>query len=310
MLDHVVLFAIGLFVLYCAGRFLRPAGDFYVLLFSATGNICRAVKQGLERFSASPLSAQSKHPGLAVTARLVGLVLGLTVLAGEFFSSYAASQTLFGNAIRAAQLPMGGLAGPAVAVLIFAMCAVFGIGMLEAAEWVPPEVRIFDVPQGKRKAFQWFSACALAASVVAMALFYAERSFYLLDSTGDITVALQIATFVLLGPLAGVAALVGLWMVIVGLQALVQLLLITVAFVATLLGAVAESSGEHFRRPGGHGSEQGDALPAHPVEKGEVSMNQQCVGLYFGGNVGAQMCSFMQLLGLARLCHNGEEGNP
>ena len=292
MLDHVVLFAIGLCILYCAGRFLRPVGDFYVFVFSATGNICRAVKPWLERFSASPLSAQSKHPGLAVIARLVGLVVGVMVVAGEFVSSYAAISTLFGKDIAAPRLPPG-LVGPALAVLIFAMCAVFGIGMLEAAEWVPPEVRIFDVPQGKRKAFQWFSACALGASVVAMALFYAERAFYVLDSTGDITVAFQIATFVLLGPLAGVASLVAFWMVILGLQALVQLVLTIVSCAATVLGAVAEVSGEHFRRPGVRGSEQGDVTPAPLAEKGEASMNQQCVGVYSGGNSGARMYSFM-----------------
>ncbi len=295
MLDHVVLCVIGLVVLYCAGRFLRPAQDFYVLVFSATQTICRALKRWLdERFSASPLSAQSKHPGLAVTARLVGLVVALMVIAGEFVSSYAAIPTLFGKDIGAARLPMGGLAGPALAVLMFAMCAVFGIGMLEAAEWVPPEVRIFDVPQGRRKAFQWFSAGALGASVVAMALFYAERSFYLLDPQGDITVALQIATFVVLGLLVGPAGLVGFWMVIVGLQGLVQLVMTTVSCAATVLGAVAEGLGEHFRRPGVHGSEPGDATPAPPGEKGEASMSQQCVGLYAGGDFGGRMFSFMQ----------------
>src|SRR6266516_4952298 len=133
---------------------------------------------------------QTKHSALSVVARLVGLVVAVMVLAGEFVSSYAASPTLFGQEVGAAPLPAGGLVAPALAVLFFSLCAVFGICALEAWEWVPPEVWLFNVPQSRRGAFRWFAALSLAASVMAMTLFYAERTFYLLDSAGDIALAL------------------------------------------------------------------------------------------------------------------------
>jgi hypothetical protein len=231
-------------VWYGLGRYVRPIGDLYAILLTAVGKVGRAVAGWLQAFSIP--TDPGRRPGLAAIVRLIALVFAVLVMVGEAYSSLVAAPALFGMDLGPVTVPFPGLAVPALAVLFFSLCSIFGICGLEAAGCLPAEARFFEVPPQRTGVFRWFSFGALGVSLIATALFYAERKFYLLNPTGDITTVMQILIFVMLGILVPCAALVAVWMVAVGIQTVVSLVLATVACIAAAVADVCEFLVRHF----------------------------------------------------------------
>lgn len=246
MHEYVLLVAI-VCVWYGLGWFVRPIGDLYATLLTAVEKVGRAVADWLKAFSVpTEPGPPGVRPGLAVIVRLVALVFAVLVIVGEAYSSLVAAPALFGTDLGPVKVPFPELAAPALAVLFFALCSTFGICALEAAGCLPAEARFFEVPRERAGLFRWFAFGSLGASLGATALFYAERKFYLLNPTGDITTVMQILIFVMLGILVPCAAPVAVWMFAVGVQTVVRLVLATVVFAATVVADGCEFLARHF----------------------------------------------------------------
>jgi hypothetical protein len=261
-----VLFIVIICVWYGLGRFIRPVGDLYATLLLAVGKVGRAVADWLTAFRVPTVSAPGGRPGLAVIVRLIALVFAVLVMVSEAYSSLVAAPALFGTDLGPVRVPFPELAVPALAVLFFALCSLFGICGLEAAGCLPAEARLFEVPPEGARVFRRFAFGSLGVSLIATALFYGERKFYLLNPTGDITTVLQILIFVMLGLLVPCAALVAVWMVAVGVQTVVSLVLGTVVFVATVVADVCELLARRFSATAPLTSRPGD-----PVEEARVA---------------------------------------
>ena len=298
------------FVWYCLGRFIQPVGEFYASVVVPVGKVFLAVVEWLQAFRKAHETVYSKQPGLVVIVRLIALVFALAAIAGEAYSSAIAIPALFGNEAGAVDLPFPGLAVPAMAVLFFSLCSLFGILWLESSEYIPSEARLFEVPPGKVKGFRRFTIWTLIASLIATALYYVERKFFLLDPEGDITTYLQIAVFLFLGILVPCAGAVALWMVAVGLQAVVNILFSIAAFVASIAVEILDFVSVHFtrgrmsvrdktvgvlvHRRGVYVDEEKDEVLPHPIEIGENLMREDIIGCFYGGSFGVQMQPIME----------------
>ncbi len=293
-----------IFLWYCLGRFIQPIGEFYASLFVPVGKVFLAVVEWLQAFKKAHEIVYSKQPGLVVIVRLIALVFALAAIVGEAYSSLIAIPALFGNEVGTVEIPFPGLAVPAMAILFFSLCSLFGILWLESSEYIPAEARLFEVPPTKAKGFRRFAIWTLIASLIATALYYVERKFFLLDPEGDITTYLQIAVFLFLGILVPCAGAVALWIVAVGLQAVVNILFSTVAFVASIIVEILDFLSVHFTR--GRMSvrdktvgvmyvdEEKDEVLPHLIEIGENLMRENIVGCVYGGSFGVQMQPIME----------------
>ncbi len=298
-----------IFLWYCLGRFILPVGEFYASVFVPVGKVFLAVVEWLQAFRKAHETVYSKQPGLVVIVRLIALVFALAAIGGEAYSSLIAIPALFGNEAGIVELPFPGLAVPAMAILFFALCSLFGLLWLESSEYIPAEARLFEVPPGKAKGFRRFAIWTLIASLIATALFYIERKFFLLDPEGDITTYLQIAVFLFLGILVPCAGAVALWIVAVGLQAVVNILFSIVAFVASIIVEILDFLSLHFtrgrmsvhdktvgvlvHRRGVYVDEEKDEVLPHPIQIGENHMCKSSIGCYYGGPFGVQMHPLM-----------------
>ncbi len=294
-----------IFLWYCLGRFIRPVGEFYSLVFVPIGKVFLAVVEGLQAFRKAHETVYSKQPGLVVIVRLIALVFALAVIGGEAYSSLIAIPALFGNEAGVLELPFPGLAVPALGILFFALCSLFGLLWLESSEYIPAEARLFDVPPEKTRSFHRLATWILIVSLLATMLYYVERKFFLLDPNGDITTYLQIAVFTFLGMLVPCSGIVALWIVAVGLQAVVNLLFSIVAFVASIVVEILDFLSLHFtrgrlsvhdktvgvliHRRGMYVDEGKDEVLPHSVQIGEHSMCKSTIGCYYGGSFGMQM---------------------
>jgi hypothetical protein len=237
-----------IFLGYCLGRFIQPVGEFYASFFVPVGKVFLAVAEWLEAFRKAHETVYSKQPGLVVIVRLIALLFALATIAGEAYSSFIAIPALFGNEVGTIPLPFQGLAMPALAILFFALCSLFGILWLESSEYIPAEARLFEVSPANTKGFHRFATLALIASLLATALYYVERKFFLLNPEGDITTYLQLAVFLFLGILVPCAGIIALWIVAVGLQAVVNILFSFTAFVASIVVEILDFLSLHFTR--------------------------------------------------------------
>lgn len=298
------------FFLYSLGRFIRPVGEFYASVFVPVGKVFLAVVEWLHAFRKAHETVYSKQPGLVVIVRLIALVFALAAIAGEAYSSLIAIPALFGNEADTVELPFPGLAMSAMAILFFALCSLFGILWLESSEYIPAEARLFEVPPGKAKGFHRFAIWTLIASLIATALYYVERKFFLLDPEGDITTYLQIAVFLFLGILVPCAGAVALWIVAVGLQAIVNILFSIAAFVASIFVEILDFLSVYFtrgrmsvhdetvgvlvRHRGVYVDEEKDEVLPHPIEIGENLMRENIIGCFYGGSFGVQIQPIME----------------
>jgi len=299
-----------IFLWDCLGRFIQLIGEFYASVFVPVGKVFLAVAEWLQAFSKAHETVYSKQPGLVVIVRLIALLFALAAIGGEAYSSLIAIPALFGNEAGAIELPFPGLAVPAIAILFFALCSLFGILWLESSEYVPSEARLFEVPPGKAKGFHRFATWTLIASLIATALYYVERKFFLLDPEGDVTTYLQIAVFLFLGILVPCAGAVALWIVAVGLQAIVNILFSIAAFVASIVVEILDFLSLHFtrgrmsvrdktvgvlvHRRGVYVDEEKDEVLPHPIEIGENLMRENIIGCFYGGSFGVQMQPIME----------------
>lgn len=300
------LLVLLIFLCYCAGRFIQPIGEFYAsVLLVPLGKLFLTIVERLQPFRKAHEDVHGRQPGLVVIVRLIALVSALGVIVGDGYSSLVAIPALFGSEAGTMKLPFPELAVPALALLFFSLCSMFGMLWLESSEYISLEVRLFDGPQARSKRFQRFATAMLITSLIATALYFIERKFFLLDPESDITTYLQLAVFLFMGILVPCGGAVALWIVAVGLQAIINILFSLATFVASIVVEILDFLSLHFT----HGrmsirdkavrhrrytdEEQGKVLP-YSIEIGENVMREETISCCYVGPFGVQMQHIME----------------
>jgi hypothetical protein len=296
------------FLCYCAGRFIQPVGEFYVsVILIPLGKLFLAIVERLQSFKEAHEVAHNKQPGLVVIVRLIALVFALGVVVGEGYSSLIAIPALFGSEADTIKLPFPELAVPAMALLFFSLCAMFGMLWLESSEYIIPEARLFDGPRAKSKGFRLFATTMLITSLIATVLYYVERKFFLLDPESDITTYLQLTVFLFMGILVPCGGAVALWIVAVGLQAVINILFSIATFVASIIVEILDFLCLHFThrrmsihnkdkavRDSGQTDEGIDKVIPYSLEIGKNFMREETIGCYYVGPFGGKMQPIME----------------
>ena len=229
-------------VLYLAGH-IPHVGDLYVFTFGIIGLPLKLLEQALARVSHSQKS-ESKYPGLRTVMLIVALVLALLALVAETLNSLQALTALWGGIDTNISLPS--FVNLAMGALFLAVPALFGAIWIEP-KVVPEESRIFNVPADHAKKFEGFIFRSFLLSCITCMAFYALRPYFLANPDSNITHLLQIGVFVLMGLLVPLVGVIALYILAVGLHAVIVLALTPVWFVVSVLSGLCEHIVSHFK---------------------------------------------------------------
>ncbi len=234
-----ILFGLAGFVVWYLAGYIPAVGGLYVFLFGFFGVPLNRLEQQLAPVAHS--KNESKYPGLRTVMLIVALVLALLALVAETLNSLQALTALWGGIDT--NIPLPPFVNLAMGALFLCVPALFGACWIEG-KVVPEDARIFPVTTDKFERFIFFS---FVLSCVTCTAFYALRPYFLANPESNITHLLQIGVFILMGLLVPLVGVIALYILAVGLHAVLVLALTPIWFVVSVLAGLCEHIVSHFK---------------------------------------------------------------
>ena len=220
-------------IVYFLGR-IKPIGRFYAMLLIPPGKIMYALSQFLSPFDVEQRKNESKHPGLRTIVLMFALTFALVATGSDGFLTLQALSALWPDASLTLP-PLPSWLSYSFGWLFLSLPSLTGCIWLENKKAVHSEAQIFIVPEEHQKKFARFISLTFLLSVVTTIVFNTLKPAYLIDSSSWYTEVLQVCVFVLLGGLLPLIMAITLYILALGVQAIMSLILTLVWFLATLL---------------------------------------------------------------------------
>jgi hypothetical protein len=231
-LGTLLLIAVILMILYFLGQ-NKHIGRMYAVVFVLVGKVLLRIEQWLTPFDTAHRTNGSKYPGLRTIILTIALVLAVSAFTAEAFNTIQALSTLFPDAnITMPVLP--GFLNFSMGLLFLAIPALTGSIWLEGKKVLPEEAHIFAVQDEYKEKFEKFVVSAFVLSIISSVAFYALKAVYLASSDSNGTHLLQIIVFILLGISMPLVGAIILYVLAVGLHAVLGLLLSIAWFLAAI----------------------------------------------------------------------------
>src|SRR5260221_11845795 len=233
-LGFVLIFAIVFFV----GR-IPPLGKMYATVFILIGKVLLRIEQWIEPFDTARRVNKSKNPGLRTIILMFFCFLALAAGTAETFNTLQSLNALFTDAnIALPALP--GVLNFSMGLLFLAVPALTGSGYIEIKKALPEEAKLFVVPETHAQKFERYIVSTFVLSVITSIAFYTLKAVYLASPDSNGTHLLQIVALIMLGVSLPLSGAIILYVLCLGISAVVGLLLTIVWFLAATLTDVCD----------------------------------------------------------------------
>src|SRR6266567_8508545 len=233
-------------ILYFLGR-IKPIGDMYAFLFRLIDKVLASVDTWLSPFQPDKKQS-SKYAGLRAIILIIALILAVVALTAEAQNTLQALTALWGDESAGAMVLPNFFYRSSTAWLFISVCSLFGGCWLEETlQAVPDEAKIFNIGK-ENTSFRRFISFSFFLSLFATACFYALRPFFLDHPHSNITHLLQVLTFISLGLLVPLAGVIAVFILGLGLHAVLSVLLTLVSMAVSLGADVCKEIAMHFTK--------------------------------------------------------------